>query len=306
MARNDAIEFGQRLDLVDDNPAHLRGAFGRFLRQFEDAAPEFVARAFQLALHFRGHLLHALDGFGKALVRALEQGLGIAGGLLVDCAHRFGGALALFLGIFADAFVLFADGTGAFGARFRDETGDFARARRSGLERLVEQAGEPGQALLEILGADVEGGDQGIELDAPLVDAVLGALVAVIDDLDGLGELAAVNVELPRQLPEVADDLGGDVAEGRDVCLDAPGGIAGRRRDLVHRGDEFGHAHHERVFQRAHVLVGAAEHFLQHDVGFAQPLEQGGGVGPQHRVRLQHFLHGRRRGVLSIARSPSA
>ena len=109
--------------------------------------------------------------FSKALVRALEQGLGVAGGLLVDCAHRFGGALALSFGVLADAFVLFADGTGAFGAGFRDETGDLAGARRSGIERLVQQAGESGQALLDILGADIEGGDQGIELDTPLVDA---------------------------------------------------------------------------------------------------------------------------------------
>ena len=97
MARNDAIELGESLDLVDDNPAHLGGAFGSFLRQFEDAAPELVARAFQLALHFGGHLLHALDGFAKTFVRTLEQGLGVADGLLVDCAHRFGRALALFL-----------------------------------------------------------------------------------------------------------------------------------------------------------------------------------------------------------------
>src|SRR4029079_18421140 len=300
MARNDAIEFGKSLDLVDDDPAHLRGAFGSFLRQLEDAASEFVARAFEFALHFRGHLLHALDGFAKTLVCALEEGLGLADGLLVDRTHRFGRALAFFFGVLTDALVLLADGASAFRARFRNEPGNLACARRSGLEGLVEETGESRQALFEILGPDVEGGDQGIELDAPLVDAVLGTLIAVIDDLDRFDQVAAVNVELPRQLPEVADHLGRDVAEGRDVCLDAPGRIAGGRCNIIHRGDEFGHAHHEGIFQGPHVLMSSAEHFLKHDVGFAQALEEGGRVGPQHCVRLEHFLHGRSRRVLRL------
>src|SRR4029079_10121335 len=203
-------------------------------------------------------------------------------------------------GVLADAFVLFADGTGAFGAGFRDEAGDLAGARRSGLERLVQQAGESCQALLEILGADIEGGDQGIELDAPLVDAVISALIAVIDDLDRLNKVAAENVELPRRLPKIADDLSGNVAEVTHGRLGAPRGVAGRSRDLVHRGDEFGHTHHERIFQRTHVFVSAAEYFLEHDVGFAQALEESGRVGPQHCVRLEHFLYGRRRCVLRL------
>ena len=37
----------------------------------------------------------------------------------------------------------------------------------------------------------------------------------------------------------------------------------------------------------AHVLVRAAQHLLQQDVGLAQPLEQGGRVGAQHAVRLE-------------------
>ena len=71
--------------------------------------------------------------------------------------------------------------------------------------------------------------------------------------------------------------------------FDPVGGVAGRGGDLVHGGDEFRHAQHQRVFERAHVLVRAGQHFLQHDVGFAQPLEQRGGVGAQHVVRFQHL-----------------
>src|SRR4029450_12964281 len=90
MAGNNAIKFGQCLDLVHDDPTHLRSAFGRFLRQFEYPAPQFAARGFEFALHFRRHLLHALHGFGKALVCLAEDRLSIAGGLCVDRPQRLG------------------------------------------------------------------------------------------------------------------------------------------------------------------------------------------------------------------------
>src|SRR6185312_9462633 len=100
-----------------------------------------------------------------------------------------------------------------------------------GLERLVEQSGEPAQAFFEILSTNVERRDQRIELHTAFVDAVLGALVAVIDDFNSLGELPAMNVKLAGQLAEVCDDLGGDVAEIGDVCFHPPGRGASRRRD---------------------------------------------------------------------------
>ena len=43
MAGDDAVELGQRLDLIDDDAAHLRGAVGGLLRQFEDAAAQLAA-----------------------------------------------------------------------------------------------------------------------------------------------------------------------------------------------------------------------------------------------------------------------
>ena len=109
VAGDDAVELGQRLDLVDNDAAHLRGAVGGLLRQLENAAAQLGARRLQLALHFGGHLLHAGERLGETLIGVVEQRLGIAGGLLVDRAHRFGGAAALLLGIVAHALVLLAD-----------------------------------------------------------------------------------------------------------------------------------------------------------------------------------------------------
>ena len=74
---DNAVELGQRLDLVDDDAAHLRGAVSGLLRQFEHAAAQFVACGFEfamhiqacgfeLALHFDGHFLHALYRVGEA------------------------------------------------------------------------------------------------------------------------------------------------------------------------------------------------------------------------------------------------
>ena len=69
VAGDDAVELGQRLDLVDDHAAHLRGALGGLLRQFEDAAAQLGARGLELALHLRRHLLHALQHSVKRCVR---------------------------------------------------------------------------------------------------------------------------------------------------------------------------------------------------------------------------------------------
>ena len=43
MPADDAVKFGQRLDLVDDDAAHLVGCLSGFLRQFQDAATQFGA-----------------------------------------------------------------------------------------------------------------------------------------------------------------------------------------------------------------------------------------------------------------------
>src|SRR5262245_15006957 len=115
---DDTIEFGQGLDLVDDNPAHLRGILRRFLRQLKHAAAQLAARCLELALHLRSHLLHALDGFRKPLIGVAEEGFSVGGGLFIKGTHRSSCTLPLFLSIFAHAFILFADRAGALGARF--------------------------------------------------------------------------------------------------------------------------------------------------------------------------------------------
>ena len=61
------------------------------------------------------------------------------------------------------------------------------------------------------------------------------------------------------------------------------------------------------VFSSALIFSCAPlKHFLQHDVGFAQPLEQRGGVGAQHVVRFQHLVDGGGGGLLRLRRSPFA
>ncbi len=257
MAGDDAVEFGQRLDLVDDDPAHLGGAFGGFLRQFEDAAMQLGAGGFQLALHLGRHLLHALHRLGKAVVGLAEQRMGVAGGLIVDRPHRFGGLATLILGVFADAFVLLgdaaalvlggftdalvllgdaatlllrmfargiillADRTAALGGRLRHDAGDIARAGRRRLEQFIEQAGEALEPLVEILGADVERGDQGIERDPAFIDAFVGALIAAFDQFGGAGQAAAMRVELDGELAEIGEHPRGDVAEIGDIVFHA-------------------------------------------------------------------------------------
>ena len=67
VAGDDAVELGQSLDLIDDDAAHLRGAFGGLLRQFENAAAQLGAGRLELLLHFAGHLLHALHDLGEAV-----------------------------------------------------------------------------------------------------------------------------------------------------------------------------------------------------------------------------------------------
>ena len=69
MAGDNAIELGERLDLIDDDAAHLRCALGGLLRQFENAAAQFGAGRLELLLHFRRHLLHALHDLGEAARR---------------------------------------------------------------------------------------------------------------------------------------------------------------------------------------------------------------------------------------------
>src|SRR6187551_3136405 len=57
---DDPVEFGERLDLVDDHLAHLRGVVGGLLRHLEHTAAQLVAGRLELVMHLGGHLLHGL------------------------------------------------------------------------------------------------------------------------------------------------------------------------------------------------------------------------------------------------------
>ena len=82
------------------------------------ASAQLAARCLELALHLRSHLFHALDGFRKPFICVAEEGFSVGGGLFIKGTHRPSRTLPLFLGIFAHAFILFADRAGALGARF--------------------------------------------------------------------------------------------------------------------------------------------------------------------------------------------
>src|SRR5262249_61319492 len=64
VARHDAVELGQRLDLVDDYAPHLGRAFGGLLRQLQDALAPLGSRAVELLLPLGRQLLHSLRNVG--------------------------------------------------------------------------------------------------------------------------------------------------------------------------------------------------------------------------------------------------
>ena len=92
MMGDDPVEFGQRLDLVDDHLAHLRGVVGGLLRHFQHAAAQFVAGGFELVMHLGGHLLHGLHHGAELLGRLLEHRIRFRAALLVQFAHGVDGS----------------------------------------------------------------------------------------------------------------------------------------------------------------------------------------------------------------------
>src|SRR5262245_61370223 len=70
MARYDAVELGQRLDLVDDHAAHLGRAFGSLLWQSENAPAQLVAHCFDLTAHLGPYFLQL---FGEVLRHLREH-----------------------------------------------------------------------------------------------------------------------------------------------------------------------------------------------------------------------------------------
>ena len=73
VAGDDAVELGQRLDLVDDDASHVGGGLGRLLRQLEYPLAQLGARALELLLHLGGHLLQTVEHLGEPLRRLREH-----------------------------------------------------------------------------------------------------------------------------------------------------------------------------------------------------------------------------------------
>ena len=163
MPADDAVQFGERLDLVDHDAAHLGGRFRGLLRQFQNAALELVAGLVELRLHLARHVPHARQHIGEAIRRLPEDRVGFADRLFVDRAHHFAGTVALLLGGFTHQFELIGDRAGAAAGGFGNHPADFAGACFGTFQRLVEQCGEALQPLIEVLGLRVEGRDQSFE-----------------------------------------------------------------------------------------------------------------------------------------------
>ena len=196
MPRHDAIELGECIDLLDDDAAHLRGAVGRLLRQFEDALAQFGASLLHLALHRGAHLAHLPHDLDEALAGLAEQRGGLAGRLLVDRVQGFRGALALLVGGHAHQLVLVGDRLGAFGRGFGQHTRDVARAALGRLEGFGEQAREALEPLVEIADLAVDLVDHGVEGLTPIGENLLGAAIARVDLLGRRGQRFALRIEL--------------------------------------------------------------------------------------------------------------
>src|SRR5205814_3384647 len=109
------------------------------------------------------HRLHLADDLGEPLAGLPEQGVNVAGGVLVDAGKRFFSPLALVLGGGAHQVELAGECSGPLGARLGNDARDIASPGLGGVERLLEQSGKTGEPLVEIAGPRVEVSDQGSE-----------------------------------------------------------------------------------------------------------------------------------------------
>ncbi len=295
MTRDDPVQFGQRLDLVDNDLAHLRGALGGFLRHLQHAAAQFVARGFQLVMHLQSHLLHALHHRGELVRRLLEHGVGFLGAALIHFAHGVGCQPAFLLRRRANRFKLPADRGRTRAGRFRDHPRDIARARFGGGQRFIQQARKPRQPVIEIGGSQIDRRHQRFQLGFAVGDGGGGVAVALLDQIGGIDQRLAVGLELAGQRAEIFQRPRGLGVEDGQLVFQRLGGDAVARGDVVHGGHEVGHARDQGALERVEIVMRAGEHFLQQDIAFAQPLEQGDRIGPQDLAGFLHLGHCRDR-----------
>ena len=200
----------------------------------------------------------------------------------------------------ANGLELPADRGGTRACGFRDHAGDIAGALFGGRQRFIQQAGEARQPLIEIGGAQVDGGDQRFQRRLALGNRGGGAAVALLDQRGGLDQRLAVLLELARQRAEVFQRLRCLGVEDRQLVFQRLGRDAVARGDVVHGGHEVGHAGHQSALQRVEVVVRAGQHFLQQDIAFTQPLEQGDRVGAQDLAGFLHLGDGRDRNLTRL------
>ena len=182
----------------------------------------------------------------------------------------------------------------------RDHAGDVAGTLFGCSERLIEQPGEARQALVEIGGAQVDGGDERFQRLLALGERGGGVLVALLHDLRGLDEGLAVRVELRRQFAEILKRPRSLRVEDVELVFQVLRRSAVARGDVVHRRDEVGDARHQRPLERVEVVVCTGQHLLEEDVAFAQTLEQGDRVGAQDLAGLLHLGDGRNRDLARL------
>ena len=195
-------------------------------------------------------------------------------GLIVDGVQSFAGALALVIRGRAHELVLPLDSLHAVVAGFSDDAGNFSRPRRCRIERLVEQAGETLQSMARNRRYARPWSRQASRCARLGRNQLVGALIALFQKIHRVGERASVHAELRCKFAEFTQSVGGHGVERADMLFHDGGAAVAFGRDVVHGGDERGHARHHRALEGAHVLVGAAEHLLQQNVGLAQTLKQ--------------------------------
>src|SRR5215471_12905183 len=93
--------------------------------------------------------------------------------------------------------------------------------------------------------------------------------VALVQQFHRRRERLGVAVEMPGEFTEIAEHLGGERIEGGYAVIHAAGRGAGALDELVHRPHEFADAGRQELFDGAHVLLRAAHHFPQQNVGVA-------------------------------------
>ena len=115
--------------------------------------------------------------------------------------------MALVFGRGPNRLELAADRGGSGACGFRHHAGDVAGAFLGGGERFIEQAGEARQPLVEIGGAQVDGGDQRFKLRFAFGDRGRGGAVGLFDHGCGIDQRLAVGLELARQRTEILQRL---------------------------------------------------------------------------------------------------